>query len=409
MGKNVFGGNKSKKFARVSNSGGDRNKLRVVEEEGEEYAIVTKMVGNGCNVHCADNVVRLCIIRGKFQGKGKSMNIISAGSWLLVGLRDWETVKDKSIPKCDLLEVYNHVDKERLKSISTTVNWDILINNDVTNLDKINGISRVENIHFITEKEEDYLKTMEAAAKAPADGQTLVFTTDSMISINPYLYSKLSYVPDRDFVPVTLIGFTNTSLMISADLPVSNVREFIDLMQSRPGKFNYGTFGTGTNGHFAAEMFKAATGTDLVHVPFKGGAPMLQALAANEVQAIFIGPGTAIPLIRSGKIKAIGIYSDRRHSLLPSVPTMTEAGYGNIDGANAWWGIMAPAGTPRDVVLNLSDKIIRIFSAADFREKYLIGFALEPALSGPDKFAELLRADREKWARQTRAVNIRLD
>ena len=167
MGKNVFGGNKSKKFARVSNSGGDRNKLRVVEEEGEEYAIVTKMVGNGCNVHCADNVVRLCIIRGKFQGKGKSMNIISAGSWLLVGLRDWETVKDKSIPKCDLLEVYNHVDKERLKSISTTVNWDILINNDVTNLDKINGISRVENIHFITEKEEDYLKTMELALKAP--------------------------------------------------------------------------------------------------------------------------------------------------------------------------------------------------------------------------------------------------
>ena len=249
----------------------------------------------------------------------------------------------------------------------------------------------------------------EAAAKAPADGQTLVFTTDSMISINPYLYSKLSYVPDRDFAPVTLIGFTNTSLMISADLPVSNVREFIDLMQSRPGKFNYGTFGTGTNGHFAAEMFKAATGTDLVHVPFKGGAPMLQALAANEVQAIFIGPGTAIPLIRSGKIKAIGIYSDRRHPLLPLVPTMTEAGYGNIDGANAWWGIMAPAGTPRDVVLKLSDEIIRIFSAADFREKYLIGFALEPALSGPDKFAELLRADREKWARQTRAVNIRLD
>ena len=249
----------------------------------------------------------------------------------------------------------------------------------------------------------------EAAAKAPADGQTLVFTTDSMISINPFLYSKLPYAPERDFAPVTLIGFTNTSLMISAELPVSNVREFIELVKSRPGKFNYGTFGTGTNGHFAAEMFKAATGTDLVHVPFKGGAPMLQALAANEVQAVFIGPGTAIPLIRSGKIKAIGIYSDRRHPLLPAVPTMTEAGYGSIDGANAWWGIMAPAGAPRDVILKLSDEIIRIFSAPDFREKYLIGFALEPALSGPDRFAELLRADREKWARQTRAVNIRLD
>lgn len=249
----------------------------------------------------------------------------------------------------------------------------------------------------------------EAAAKSPADGQTLVFTTDSMISINPFLYSKLAYAPERDFAPVTLIGFTNTSLMISADLPVTSVREFVEFVKSRPGKLNYGTFGTGTNGHFAAEMFKAATGTDLVHVPFKGGAPMLQALAANEVQAVFIGPGTALPLIRSGKIKAIAIYSERRHPLLPAVPTMAEAGYGSIDGANAWWGLMAPAGTPREVIQKLSDEIIRIFSAADFREKYLIGFALEPALAGPDKFAELLRADREKWARQTRAVNIRLD
>lgn len=166
MVKNVFGGNKSKKFARVSNSG-ERNKLRVVEEDGEMYAIVTKMLGNGCSVHCADDVSRLCIIRGKFQGKGKSMNIIAAGSWVLVGLRDWESVKEGGTPKCDLLEVYSHVDKERLKSVSTSVNWDTLMNNDVTNLDKINGIAKQETVHFMTEKEEDYLKTMSLAAKAP--------------------------------------------------------------------------------------------------------------------------------------------------------------------------------------------------------------------------------------------------
>lgn len=164
MGKNVFGGKSSKKFARSSNTSKDgRNKLRCAEEEGEMYAIVVKMLGNGCSVHCEDDVARICIIRGKFQGKGKSMSIIEPGAWILVGLRDWETVKDKSIPKCDLLEVYSHVDKERLKSASTDVDWDILMNNDITNLDKMNGIRKPENVHFMTEREEDYLKTMEKA------------------------------------------------------------------------------------------------------------------------------------------------------------------------------------------------------------------------------------------------------
>ena len=164
MGKNVFGGKNSKKFARSSNTSKDgRNKLRGAEEEGEMYAIVVKMLGNGCSVHCADDVARICLIRGKFQGKGKSMNIIEPGAWILVGLRDWETVREKSIPKCDLLEVYSHVDKERLKSASTDVEWDILMNNDITNLDKMNGIKKPENVHFMTEREEDYLKTMEKA------------------------------------------------------------------------------------------------------------------------------------------------------------------------------------------------------------------------------------------------------
>lgn len=184
MVKNVFGGKNAKKGARSSTSGGGRNKLRVAEEEGEEYAIVTKMVGNGCNVHCADGVARLCIIRGKFQGKGKSMNLISAGSWVLVGIRDWESVKDKSIPKCDLLEVYSHVDKERLKSTPGNVDWNILMTNDVTNLDKINGVEPAEeSVHFATRSEEDYLKTMELAMKAPNEtiGLAPTFSDNSIV------------------------------------------------------------------------------------------------------------------------------------------------------------------------------------------------------------------------------------
>ena len=164
MGKNLFGGKGAKRGARTS-TGGGRNNLRVAMEDGEEYAVVIKMVGNGCNVYCADGVVRLCIIRGKFQGKGKSMNIISSGGWVLVGTRDWESVKDGSTPKCDLLEVYTHVDKERLKSSSVKVNWNLLIENDPTILDKTVATEK-EAVHFMTEKETDYLNTMASAAAA---------------------------------------------------------------------------------------------------------------------------------------------------------------------------------------------------------------------------------------------------
>lgn len=169
MVKNTFGGKNAKKFARSSNNAGDRNKLRIAEEEGEMYAIVTKMLGNGCNVHCIDGVNRLCLISGKFKGKNKSMNMISAGTWVLIGLREWETVKDKSISKCDLCEVYTHVDKERLKSADANADWDVLLANDITNIDKMNGKekTKAESVHFMTGVEEDYLKTMELAMKAP--------------------------------------------------------------------------------------------------------------------------------------------------------------------------------------------------------------------------------------------------
>ena len=179
MVKNTFGGKNAKKFARSSNNAGDRNKLRIAEEEGEMYAIVTKMLGNGCNVHCIDGVSRLCLISGKFKGKNKSMNMISAGTWVLIGLREWETVKDKSISKCDLCEVYTHVDKERLKSADANVDWDVLLSNDITNIDKMNGKekTKVESVHFMTGVEEDYLKTMELAMKAPTAKIEMATTT----------------------------------------------------------------------------------------------------------------------------------------------------------------------------------------------------------------------------------------
>jgi hypothetical protein len=173
MGKNP-GGKQAKRHAREPTYSGKMSSLRVSEDECEKYAIVTKMHGNGCNVHCIDNTIRLCIIRGKFQGRGKSTNLIAAGTWVLVGTRSWESVKEKSIEKCDLLEVYSNIDKERLKSSTTKVNWSILMDNDVTNVDKMNGVKQApETFAFMSEKEQDYAATMEIALSAPTETITL--------------------------------------------------------------------------------------------------------------------------------------------------------------------------------------------------------------------------------------------
>lgn len=169
MGKNP-GGKQAKRGARESNYSGKMNSLRVSEDECEKYAIVTKMHGNACNVHCIDDTIRLCIIRGKFQGRGKSSNLIAPGTWVLVGIREWESVNEKSIQKCDLLEVYSNVDKERLKSSTTKVEWSILTENDTTNVDKMNGLGKTENaVHFMNEKEQEYVATMEKALSAPTE------------------------------------------------------------------------------------------------------------------------------------------------------------------------------------------------------------------------------------------------
>ena len=157
MVKNTTGGNKSKGYARKDQSGGaNKNKLRLIVEEGEYYAIVTKMLGNGmCNVMCSDNVSRLCIIRGKFKGKGMHSNIITNGTWVLIGIRDWESGDKKgTLPKCDLLEVYSSIDKERLKS-SVSIDLSMLSLNDTSTT------TSEEHVKFINEKEEEYIKTIE--------------------------------------------------------------------------------------------------------------------------------------------------------------------------------------------------------------------------------------------------------
>lgn len=180
MVKNTTGGNKSKGYARKDQMGGaNKNKLRIIMEEGELYAVVTKILGNGmCNVVCSDNVTRLCIIRGKFKGKGKHNNIINNGTWVLVGNRDWESTDKKGIlPKCDLLEVYNAIDKERLRT-SVSIDLSMLILNDLG--EKMTAQN--DNIHFTNEKEEEYIKTIEQSIASGS--KTISFEDDDEIDID---------------------------------------------------------------------------------------------------------------------------------------------------------------------------------------------------------------------------------
>lgn len=248
----------------------------------------------------------------------------------------------------------------------------------------------------------------EAVARAAPDGYTLLFATDATVSINPFLYSKLSYNPERDFVPVSLVAMTIECLLVSASVPVTSVKELVELAKAQPGKLNYASFGPGSSPHLAGEMFKVTTGVDLVHVPFKGVAEVMPALLANQVQVAFSSQAQALPHIRAGKIKALAVFNERRQPTLPDTPTMAEAGYPDFD-SRAWFGLMAPAATPREIVAKLSNEIVRIVNAPEFRDKFISGIGLQPVGSTPEQFAAMLRVDRERYAKKVKAANVKLD
>jgi len=247
----------------------------------------------------------------------------------------------------------------------------------------------------------------EIVAKAPADGYTLFFTADASVSVNPLLYSKLPYKPE-DFTPITLVAHVAEFLIVTADLPVNTLQEFVNYSKANPGKLNYGSFGLGSNAHIEGEAFKQATGANLTHVPFKGAAEVLPAMLAGQIQVVFTSPFQALPHIRSGKLKALGVQSNARSPALPNVPTFTEAGVPGFED-KVWFGYLAPAKTSPDIVRRLAAEIGRIVNAPDFREKFITSVTLEPAVPGVENFNKVLAADKIKYARFVKAANVKLD
>lgn len=242
----------------------------------------------------------------------------------------------------------------------------------------------------------------EQVAKAAPDGYTLMVTTDATMTINPYLYAKLPYDAVKDFAPITQMVFLNQLLLENPTVPANNLKELIAYAKANPGKLNYGSYGSGSQPHLAMEMLKSQAGLYIVHVPYRGLTQTVPATIAGDVQLTFSGAASSLAFIKSGRLKALAVGGKTRLSLLPDVPTFTEAGFPDVP-ANAWFGLFAPAGTPRDIVMKLNAEVVRILRDPEFVQKELTAKGYELIASTPEEFTTFLAADS---VRNARAVKI---
>ncbi len=246
-----------------------------------------------------------------------------------------------------------------------------------------------------------------AAASAPADGYTLLYGSTSTLAIAPSLYRNLAYDPRSAFVPVSLVSRGPIVVAVNAQVPARTLKEFIDLAKRSPGKLSYGSAGNGTPPHLAGELFKAVAGVDLLHVPYKGGAPAINDLAGGVVQVIFEGQVALIPHLKSGRVRALAITGEERNAALPDVPTAAQAGLAQYD-AHFWSGLVAPAGTPPQALSRLNAVLVKALATPAMRET-LTRYGLEPAPNSPQQFAAYIRAEVERWAGVVKASGAKID
>ncbi len=252
------------------------------------------------------------------------------------------------------------------------------------------------------------LVAAETVARAAADGHTLMVTTDATISINPYLYAKLPYDPVKDFVPVTQLVFLNQLLVANAALPVSNLKELIAHAKANPGKLNYASYGVGSQPHLAMEIFKSQSGADIVHVPYKGIPQAVPAAIAGQVQLTFSGAASTQAHLKAGRLKALAIGGSARLALLPDVPTFVEQGFADVP-ANAWFGLFAPAGTPREVIALLHAEVTRILKDPAFLQSEITAKGYELVASTPEEFAAFLAGDAKRNAQAVKISGARAE
>ena len=248
----------------------------------------------------------------------------------------------------------------------------------------------------------------DAVAKSVADGQTLMVGTVGTHAINPSLYVKLPYDAVKDFTPLALIANGPVAIIVHPAQPVKTLADLVALAKKKPGKLNYGTAGVGTPGHLTAEMFRAAAGIDIQHVPYKGGAPALADLIGGQIQIMFDPLQSVLSNIQGGKVRALAVSSKVRAPVVPDVPTIAESGYPGFE-TTAWWGIFAPAKLPEALTASLVADIERIGGSEAFRSRLEpLGVTTIGNVSGTI-FAEFQRTEIAKWGKAVKDAGVKID
>ncbi len=244
----------------------------------------------------------------------------------------------------------------------------------------------------------------EFVVNSAPDGHTLLFAFDSH-AVNPHIYkTDLRYDTFKDLAPVSFIGSIPLLLATSPAFPANDIAAFINVARSKPGTISYASVGAGSSGHLAAEQLKLLGKFDMLHIPYKGGAPALSALMGEQVQLIVFAAGAGVPLVRGGKIKALAVSGKRRSSALPNVPTMAEAGYPQLD-SGAWMGLLAPVNTPAAVISRLNAEIGKVLKDPELIKR-LADQAVDLSGSTPEEFGALVRAEHDKWGKVIKDANL---
>lgn len=250
---------------------------------------------------------------------------------------------------------------------------------------------------------------MEAAAKAPPDGYTVYLGNIGTMAINPALFANLSVNPQKDFVPVSVVADMPSALVANADIPVKNVSELAAYIKARPGKLNFASPGSGSLNRLEMEMFKKETGTEMVHVPYKGGAgPAAVGLVGAETQVMFSTLSSVISFVKANRLKGLAVTSKERLPQLPDVPTMVESGYPDMV-SSSWQGILFPAGTPRPIVARMHAVLVQTLDTADVKQKFGNGGATAVSSKTPEVFGEFVATETRRWGKVAKDSGAKAD
>src|SRR5215813_1030142 len=242
-------------------------------------------------------------------------------------------------------------------------------------------------------------------AKAAPDGYTLTMAASSTIASNVSLYDKLPFDPVKDLAPISQVCFTPNILALNNDVPAKSVQELVALARARPGELTFGSAGVGTSQHLAGELFKAMAGVDLQHVPYRGIAQVMPDLLGGRLTMAFGNISAVLPLMREGKVRAMAVTSIKRSAFVPNLPTLAEQGFRGFD-ATAWFGLMAPAGTPAPIIAKLHAETTKILSRPDVREKFAT-LGMEVIGNTPAQFADVIKAEIPVWAKVIKTAGVK--